>query len=233
MDSHFCDMPDASMQRWNDARETATYPRGTVLFVQDQPTRGAFFICAGQVKVYSMAADGRTSIYRLCGAGDMLGLSATVSEAPYEATAETLEPSSISFVRAADLRRFVREDSEIAYRVTKYLAFEVQAALVRIQILTCYHKATERLSRFLLSRTASPDGHITLNLSHEEISEMLGLSRETVTRAFSELKANGVLRVKGPLITILDVDALAEAAGGDVEQRLLRQEVATRSGKAR
>src|SRR5712691_10595575 len=96
-DKTFCDLPPAVADALEQEALTTTYPTGAVLFAEGQAPRGVFIVRRGRVKLSVCGSDGRTLILRMVEAGCPLGVAAVVSERQYEATAETQEPSEISF----------------------------------------------------------------------------------------------------------------------------------------
>ena len=103
----FCKLPEPSLRALEALKYTTLYPRGALLFVEGQAPRGVYILCSGRVKLSATSSDARVIITRIARAGEVLGLSATLSGGPYEVTAETLEPSQVNFVRAADFKRFL------------------------------------------------------------------------------------------------------------------------------
>src|SRR5271166_3724722 len=83
----FCNLPAAAVQRLNEIKSTAVYPKSAMLFIEGQQPRGIFVLCAGKAKLSTSSAEGRTVITKISEAGDVLGLSATMSNRPYEVTA--------------------------------------------------------------------------------------------------------------------------------------------------
>lgn len=206
----FCDLPESSLRAWTQVRQNSVYPPGAVLFVEGQLALGAFFVCIGQVKLYATAPDGTTIIFKICNTGEFVGLSAAIQACVHDATAETLEPSVLNYIKIADLNRLIRTDGEIAQRVARHLSFKVQAGRCRIRDLRFRNTAIERLACFLA--TCSGEDRFSMRLTHEEIGELLGLARETVTRTIRELKDRQMVRVSGHLITIINRDALLKLA---------------------
>ena len=100
-DKTFCDLPPVVADALEQEAVTTTYPTGAVLFAEGQAPRGVFIVRRGQVKLSICGSDGRTLILRMVDPGGPLGVAAVVSGRPYEATAETQEPSEISFLRQA------------------------------------------------------------------------------------------------------------------------------------
>src|ERR1039457_4411264 len=99
VDNPFCDLPPTVADALEQASLTTTYPTGAVLFAEGQAPRGVFIVRRGRVKLSICGSDGRTLILRMVDSGSPLGVAAVVSGRNYEATAETQEPSEVSFLR--------------------------------------------------------------------------------------------------------------------------------------
>src|ERR1700740_211617 len=89
----FCDLPNDALQRLQEIKATAVYPKGTLLCLEGQPARGIYVLCTGRAKLSTTSAEGRSIILRVAEPGEVLGLTASLSNGPYEATVETLESS--------------------------------------------------------------------------------------------------------------------------------------------
>jgi CRP/FNR family transcriptional regulator, cyclic AMP receptor protein len=209
----FCNLNPQALQRLSEITSSATYPKGAMLFVEGQPSRGVFILCAGHVKLSTSSSDGRTLILRISEPGDLLGLPATISGRSYEVTAEVMEPTQANFIGHADFLNFLRDHGEAALRVAQELSETYQAAFAEMRTIGLSHSAKEKLGRFILDWSAqhpSDNGAIkfTLTLTHEEIAQMIGASRETVTRLFADFKRKKFLQVKGSTVTIRDKPGL-------------------------
>src|SRR3984893_15194990 len=206
-DRLFCTLPPAALQRLSQITSSATYPKGATLFVEGQPSRGVFILCTGHVKLSTSSADGKTLILRISEPGDLLGLPATISGRDYEVTADVIEPTQANFISRTDFLNFLREHGEAALRVAQELSETYQAAFAEMRTIGLSHSAREKLARFILDWSAhhpSDNGAIKFNLTltHEEIAQMIGASRETVTRLFADFKKNDLLQIKGSSVTI-------------------------------
>lgn len=212
-DRLFCDLSPAAVKRLSEITGSATYPKGAILFVEEQPARGVFILCNGHVKLSTSSADGKTLIVRISEPGDLLGLAATISGRPYEVTAEILEPTQAKFISRNDFLGFLREHGEAALRVAQELSETYQAAFAEMRTIGLSHSAGEKLARFVLDWTTSQTGDngsvkVKLTLTHEEIAQMIGTSRETVTRLFADFKKKNLLQVKGSTLIIKDKSGL-------------------------
>src|SRR6266702_1630997 len=88
----FCNLPVDALQKLNEIKSTAVYPKSAVLFIEGQQPRGVFVLCTGKVKLSTSSSEGKTLITKISDAGDVLGLNATISNHPHEVTAEILTP---------------------------------------------------------------------------------------------------------------------------------------------
>lgn len=217
-DRIFCDLPDSSVQALEKIKFAAPYPQDAVLFVEGQLPRGIFVICKGSVKLSINSPSGRTMIVKLAEAGEVLGLSATISGKPYEVTAETIGPCQINFVKRDDFLLFLKDDVEVCFKVAEQLGQKYHDACKEMRSLGLSHSAAEKLASLLLEwslkngEAAKPEPRLKLRLTHEEIAQMIGTTRETVTRLFAQLKKRQIVQSKGSTLVILDSSALRKIA---------------------
>ena len=214
----FCQLSPAATADFNTAKSPATYPAGAVLFLEKQDPRGVFVLCGGQVKLSISSSSGKTMILRIAKAGEILGLMATMSGTSYEVTAETLHPCQVAFVRRDDFLRFVSKHPEAYQGVVKQLSTLYSGACEQLRTVGLSASAPERLARLLLEWADDPKGpnqgaQIKLPLTHEEIAEFIGTTRETVTRTLSEFKNRRLVSLQGSTLQIFNRPAL-ETIGG-------------------
>ena len=214
----FCDLPPAALQAFENIKYATAYPEGAVLFVEGQMPRGIFVLCKGSAKLSINSPSGRTVIVKLAEPGEVLGLSATISGKPYEVTAETIDPCQVNFVKREDFLHFLKDDVEACFKVAEQLSEKYHNACKEAGALGLSHSAAEKLAKLLLEwSTKNGDGpkaepRLKLRLTHEEIAQMIGTSRETVTRLFADLKKRQVLQSKGSTLVIRNTAALRELA---------------------
>jgi len=209
----FCNLPLPALRKLNEIKSTAVYPKSTTLFIEGQQPRGVFVLCAGKAKLFTSSCDGKTIITKISEAGDVLGLNATISNRPYEVTAEMMEPGQANFIARDALLQFLREYGEVALRVAEQLSRNYYAAYEEIRTLGLTSSPSEKFAKLLLSWSpnggnANEPAHLTLTLTHEEIAEMIGTTRETVSRLFSDFKKKQLLQLKGSTLIIRNKPAL-------------------------
>jgi CRP/FNR family cyclic AMP-dependent transcriptional regulator len=217
-DRIFCDLPETALQAFEAIKYATAYPQGAVLFVEGQLPRGIFVLCKGSVKLSINSPSGRTVIVKLAEPGEVLGLSATISGKPYEVTAETLDPCQVNFVKREDFLHFLKDDVEACFKVAEQLSEKYHNACKEAGSLGLSHSAAEKLAKLLLEWSskngdaAKAEPRLKLRLTHEEIAQMIGTSRETVTRLFAELKKRQILQSKGSTMVIRNTAALRDIA---------------------
>jgi CRP/FNR family transcriptional regulator len=164
------------------------------------------------------STDGKTLILKVAEPGEVLGLSATVSGKAYELTAETLDPCQVNFVKREDFLRFLRDHADACFRVAEQLSDKYNAACHEIRSLGLSHSAAEKLAKLLLEwsvkngESNKVEPRLKLALTHEEIAQMIGTSRETVTRLFADLKKRQIVMAKGSTLMIRNKAALKSIA---------------------
>jgi CRP/FNR family cyclic AMP-dependent transcriptional regulator len=213
----FCDLSNGALQRLNQITSASTQPKGALLFVEGQPPRGVYILCSGRVKLSTSSADGRTLIVRMSEPGEVLGLPSTVTGKPYELTAEVIEPTQVNFISRADFVDFLRQHGEAALRVAEQLSETYHSAISEMRTIGLSHSASQKLARFLLDWCSTrcngkDESRGQMTLTHEEIAQVIGASRETVTRLFGDFKKRKWLLMKGSSLTILDKAALQSLA---------------------
>jgi CRP/FNR family cyclic AMP-dependent transcriptional regulator len=214
----FCQLSAPALKEFNDVRFSATYPAGAVLFIEKQDSRGIFVLCGGEVKLSISSSAGKTLILRIAKAGEILGLMATLSGIPYEVTAEALHPCQVAFIRRADFLRFLAKNPEAYQCAVKQLSSLYSGACQQLRTVGLSASAPEKLARLLLEWSADAaetqaGKPIKLPLTHQEIAEFIGSTRETVTRTFSEFKTRQLVSLKGSKLMISNRPAL-ETIGG-------------------
>jgi len=217
----FCNLSLAATQRLSAITSASSYPKGTTLFVEGESARGVFIVCAGRVKLSTCSTDGKTLIVRIAETGEVLGLPGTVTGRSYELTADAIEPTQTKFISRTDFLGFLREYSEAGVRVAQQLGESYHAAIAEMRSIALSRSVGEKLARFLLDWAANhangQDGtRVKLKLTHEEIAQMIGSSREAVTRHLVVFKKKQFVQIMGSTLIISNRSALEKL----IESRL-------------
>ena len=214
--SFFCGFSQPVLQALNQASHKSTLPSGAILFVEGQSPRGTFIICTGKVNLSTTSREGKILILKTAEAGEALGLSASISGMGYETTAETATPCQLNFVDRKHLLELMEQHPEVGVRSAQSLSRDFQNAYRDIHDLVLTRSSAGKLARLLLSRspTKNADAEIRIlsSMTHEEIAQRIGSSRETVTRLLSDLKRKHLIRLDGPTMVIRNRTALEAMA---------------------
>lgn len=128
-------MPAASLLEFDEIKSLASYAKGTVLFAEGRPVRGVYILCEGRAKLSICSETGKRLTLRVAGPGEVLGLGATLSNTPYEITAELLDPSQVVFIRRKDIVKFLRDHREVCLQVVHLLSQDLHGAYERVRTI--------------------------------------------------------------------------------------------------
>jgi len=213
----FCEFSDAVLQSLDRVSHKTILPAGAILFVEGQAPRGMFMVCSGRVNLSTTSREGKILILKTADAGEALGLSATISGMGYEATAETATPCQVSFVDRKHYLELMQQHSEIGVHTSQCLSREFRSAYHDIHDLVLTRSSAGKLARLLLSQCRKQESEdsnscATIPMTHEEMAQRIGASRETVTRLLSNLRKKRLIRLDGPTLVIRHRSALEALA---------------------
>jgi len=213
----FCGFSPDTLQTLNQVSHKSTLPAGAILFVEGQSPRGMFILCSGKVNLSTTSREGKILILKTVEAGEALGLAASVSGLGYETTAETATPCQLNFVDRKHLLELMQTHSAVGVHAAQCLSRDYQSAYRDIHDLVLTRSSAGKLARLLLSQSPAQDAdaeesRIHSAMTHEEMAQRIGASRETVTRLLSGLKKKQLIRLDGPTLVIRNRSALEALA---------------------
>ncbi len=216
----FCNLAPETLKVLDGIKFTGIYPKNSMLFVKGEFPRGVFLLCSGRVKLTTSSSEGgRTLIVKIAEAGEVLGISATILGTPYEVSAETIEPTLLNFIKRDDFLTFMGAHVDVCMHTAEQLSEKYQSAQRDLRSLGLSQTTTVKLAGLLLDWCAgrgekTPTGlRISLLLTHEEVAQMIGTTRETVTRILSNFKRRRLIEVKGSSLFVLDKAKLEAVIG--------------------
>jgi CRP/FNR family cyclic AMP-dependent transcriptional regulator len=183
---------------------TKTYRRKKRLFAEGERPRGVFILRTGTAKLTTCSTLGKTIVITLAQPGDVLGLNAVVSKRPYAVTAEMMANGQVDFIAQEPLLRLMRAHDDFAFAVAEQLSASYYSLHDALRSLGLATRPVERLAKLLLSWTSSRNEDASadnrpfkLPLTHQEIADNIGSTRQTVTRLLSELRRKHLLGSEG------------------------------------
>jgi CRP/FNR family transcriptional regulator, cyclic AMP receptor protein len=213
----FCGFSHPGLRALDEVSHKSILPAGAILFVEGQSPRGMFVLCSGRVNLSTTSREGKILILKTAEAGEALGLSAAISGVGYEATAETATPCQLNFVDRRHLLELMASNSEVGMHASQCLSREFQTAYRDIHDLVLTRTSAGKLAKLLLSQSPEPTANapevrVHSVMTHEEMAQRIGASRETVTRLLSNLKRKQLIRLEGPTMIIRNRTALEALA---------------------
>ena len=188
------------------------FPKGSLILSQGDAGEALFLIKGGQVKVTVVAEDGREVILSVLGAGSFFGEMALVDDEPRSAHVIAMEDSSLLVLRREDFYARLRSSPEVAISLLREISRRLRRADEKIGSLVLLD-VNGRVAHLLL-RMADDEGgdRISRKLTHHTVAQMIGSSRETVSRTMRNLVERGIIQVTRKEITLRDRRSLMLAA---------------------
>ena len=214
----FKKLSPAALRDFESMEFPTLYQPGVLLFSEKSLPEGIFIVVSGEVKLSINSSEGKRLILSIAKAGEVLGLSSILSALPSEMTAEILYPSRIAVIERDQFLAFMARHPEVYQVVTQELSMQYKVACEQLRTVALAGSAPEKLARLLLDW--SENGQRTENgfrfrfsLTHEEIGEFIGASRETVTRTLSSFKSRRLVAFHGSMLEVPSKTALQNVAG--------------------
>ena len=215
--AYFCGLPESALQSLSQVSHKSILPAGAILFVEGQSPRGMFILCSGKVNLSTTSREGKILILKTAMPGEALGLSAAISGMGYETTAETATPCRLNYLDRKHFLELMQSHSEVGMHTAQCLSRDFHSAYRDIHDLVLTRSSAGKLARLLLSHSPTlgveaAETHIHSPMTHEEMAQRIGASRETVTRLLGNLRKKQLIRLDGPTLVIRDrvgLEALA------------------------
>ncbi|HEY0971900.1 MAG TPA: Crp/Fnr family transcriptional regulator [Gemmatimonadales bacterium] len=217
----FAELEDDVLRRLAERCVARSVGEGHVLFTTGEPCRGLYVVETGRVRIYRTSPEGREQVLHVEGAGRPVAELPLFDGGPYPASAVTLEPTRLVFLPRPDFERLYRDNPDVAHAVIRGLGRRLRH-LVQVTQTLAFRDVAARLAMLLADYadrigTPSRDGGVELVLerTQEELSLEIGTARESVSRAFRQLRKKGLVETPGgQRLRIPDVERLRAMARG-------------------
>jgi CRP-like cAMP-binding protein len=209
----FSDLSEGDLVRFAEVTREREYPRNSVILFEDDPGDSLYIVSTGQVKVVLIGEDGREVILSVLNDGDFFGEMSLIDDEPRSAHVIAMRDSRLLVLRRDDFQQQISQHPSIAVKLLKVLVQRLRRADAKIGGLVLLD-VNGRVAKLLLDLADEGGGpKITRKLTHHTIAQMIGSSRETVSRAMRELADRGLVDVTRREITIKNREGLAALAG--------------------
>ena len=209
----FSDLLEGDLVRFAEVAREREYPRNSVILFEDDPGDSLYIVSTGQVKVVLIGEDGREVILSVLNDGDFFGEMSLIDDEPRSAHVIAMKDSRLLVLRRDDFQQQINQHPSIAVKLLRVLVQRLRRADAKIGGLVLLD-VNGRVAKLLLDLADDGGGpKITRKLTHHTIAQMIGSSRETVSRAMRELSDRGLVEVTRREITIKNREGLAALAG--------------------
>lgn len=202
----------AYLRQVTESFDKSFYKKGEVLLRERNPAWGVYFVNTGKLKLYKLGSDGKEQIIKVARDGDFIGYSSVLHHTKYNVTAALLEDATVTFIPKADFMDLYASESAFAEHILQLLCQDVQQAEKRITDMA-YRPVRGRLAEALLTLDTiyqHEDDELEdfINLSRQDLANLLGTAKETVIRLLSEFRQERLITTDGYRISILSPEGL-------------------------
>ncbi|GAB2700902.1 Crp/Fnr family transcriptional regulator [Paenibacillus thermoaerophilus] len=186
---------------------------GSCVVWEGDPTGKLYYIRSGRIKLIKTTEEGSKLCLSVLGAGDLFGELTLMGGSTYGYGAEAIEDTELGVIQEKDLEILLHRHGDLAVAFAKWMSLQHGITQSKFRDLLMFGKPGALASTLIrLANTygvAKPDGiRIGFRLTHTELGEMIGATRESVNRMLSELKANGIVEVQNGYLTIRSLQGL-------------------------
>lgn len=190
------------------------YKKNMIIFMEGEPGEGFHYVKSGKVKIIKMAQDGREHIINILGPGEVFAEVLLFNRGPYPATSVALEDSVIGIIKNSDLENVVAGNARIALHIIRVMSKKLLHAQMKIKTLAL----SDTLARTaqILTRLSQQYGRpvaggiqIDIDMTRQDLANLIGTTRETVSRVLSSMKKDKVIDFSDQQIIIIDEKRLA------------------------
>jgi CRP/FNR family transcriptional regulator len=186
---------------------SSSYPANIVLFQEKAASGSVYVVLEGEVRLSINSSEGRRLSIRIAGKGEILGLASALSGKPHEMTAETLYPAKLAPIGRREFLGFLMRYPVAYQAISEEISREYAITCGHLRTLGLSSSVPEKLARLLLDwsetgQTTESGSRLRFSLTHEQIGEFIGASRETVTRTLSIFKERQLVACHGSILTI-------------------------------
>ncbi len=216
-ESIFADLPPGDFDVLMARKSEQAYKKGEIIFREGGYPTGIFHIVNGMAKKYKVDGEGREQIIYVANTGELLGYHAILSGDSYPDSAAVLEDSTITFIPKEDFLAAINQSDVLNRRLLKTLSHEF-AVLANGLTMFAQKSVRERLALQLIVVREKykvefrPGLPVEINMSRDDLANLVGTARENVVRMLSEFKEEGIVETRGRRIIVLDVKKLIKIA---------------------
>jgi CRP/FNR family transcriptional regulator, cyclic AMP receptor protein len=208
----FSTLTDAEFSQLEHVFVTRAYRKGQIIFLEEETGNYMYLVLAGKVKVSKAGTGGKETILAIHRPGDFFGEMSLLDGKTAPATVSAMEDAKIISISGSDFHRYLLHNEKVLLQIINVLCSRLRQVWQTQSLSSSTADARIRRGIYdLAKKHGVRDAHgtiIDLKITHQELAEMVGTSRETVTRVLARLKEQGILEIAQRRMTLLDAEAL-------------------------
>lgn len=205
----FHDLTPEEVDTISGLARVRNYKKNMIIFMEGEPGEALYFVISGKVKISKTTEDGREQILHLLQHGDVFAEVVLIDGGPYPATAEVIETAQIGMLMNKDVENLIRSNADIAIKLLKIMSKRLRLAQRQVRDLAL-KDTYGRLAGMLLmlgtehGKETEEGIRIELPLSRQELANLIGTTRETVTRILGDFKKYKCIELEKQAIILID-----------------------------
>jgi CRP-like cAMP-binding protein len=189
------------------------YRKGQIIFSEGEPSRGFCVVVSGAVKIFRTGPDGRERVLHVVEAGDSFAEAAMFME-NYPASAEALAAATVVCIEKNGFKQLLARDPKLSFKIIGALVRWLRQMRDALTDLTL-KEVPARFASYVLSLPAEPGKPIKISISKTTVAQMLGTTKETLSRLLHRLAEHRILSYRGNQIRVLNRKRLEKIASGE------------------
>lgn len=212
---YFNELEDKSLEEMHKILIIKSFKKGSIIFMEGEKGEAIYFVKSGKVKISKTSSVGKEHIIKIMEEGDIFAESVLFVGGEYPATAEAIEDSEVIMLKNQDIENLILKNSKIALSIIKLMAKRLKNVAVIIENLALRDsigRTASVLLTFAKERGINTKEGIllNLNLNRQDLANIVGTSRENVTRILSQMDKEGIIHLDRQKIIIKDIERLKE-----------------------
>lgn len=211
----FQDLSDQEVKEIGEMTRMCLYPSSHLFYMPDDPGEVLFILKQGRVQLYRISPDGRKLVFATLQAGAIFGHMGMIGQRMHNTFAEAVGDVKICIMNRADLEELLLAKPIVALRILESVGNRLVEAEQRFEDIA-FRRMPARIARLLLQlvEEQGTDG-VLKGYTHQQLADMLGTYRETITQTLNEFKQQGLIQLGRKKIEILDIKALTDITEDD------------------
>ena len=189
------------------------FRRGELVYSEGEYAAGAYIVMSGKLKLVATSPAGKVLILRIAHPGEIIGLSAALTSNLNDTNAVVLEPAELGYLKTDSLHLLLGAFKDISMWLAQQLSIEYASLCRELSLLGLRRSAMSKLAQLLVKfaengQRSSGEVRVKCRLTHEEMAQMIGTSRETVTRLLRNLRESDIACMNGSTLRVSNFNEL-------------------------